>query len=132
VVSTKTGAHPDALALQPWTISVSPKKLYNGPVAILIDANPTTSASRFIATITWGDGAATTGSVVGSGGYFVVTGSHAYRLRGTFATKVTVSALVPDGASASGSGIANVVASTPGRARARTRQPPARNARKPK
>ncbi len=129
VVSTQTGARPDVLAMQPMTISATRKTLFSGPVAIFTDANSTTIASRFIATINWGDGAVTTAGVVGGNGYFVITGAHTYRTIGTFVVNVSVSMFVPDAASASAAGVVHVVA--PARANARAQPRIIRRAAKP-
>ena len=126
VVSVRTGAHPDVLAMQPMTISATRKTLYSGPVAIFTDANLTATAGSFTATIRWGDGAVTAGSVIGNNGYFVVTGAHTYRTIGSFAVSVTVSMVAPGTATASTSSVADVVA--PPRVRARRRSPIARRA----
>src|SRR5580704_11370521 len=47
-------------------------------VASFTDANLTDTASAFTATIDWGDGTTTTGTVVGSNGSFTVDGGHTY------------------------------------------------------
>src|SRR5207302_655831 len=48
-------------------------------------------ATDYSATIVWGDGATTTGTVSGSAGSFTVTDSHIYADEGTFTYAVTVS-----------------------------------------
>ena len=47
-------------------------------VASFTDGTLTDTASDFIATIDWGDGITTTGTVVGSNGNFTVEGGHTY------------------------------------------------------
>ena len=47
-------------------------------VATFTDANPNATASDFTATINWGDGTTTTGTVVEQNGGFAVEGIHAY------------------------------------------------------
>ncbi len=68
--------------------------LSNVTVATFNDANPTSTASDFTATIDWGDGTPTTiGTIVQPGGVgtpFDVEGTHAYAKPGTYATKVVV------------------------------------------
>lgn len=54
------------------------------------DANSAATAGDFSATIDWGDGTTTTGTVAGAGGAFTVTGSHTYAEEGTYTVKVTV------------------------------------------
>src|SRR5262249_48691218 len=50
-----------------------------GIVASFIDANPNATASDFTATIDWGDGTSTTGTIVAqTGGGFAVDGAHTY------------------------------------------------------
>ena len=67
------------------------------------DANPFAPASDFTATITWGDGASTTGLVTGpTGGHFTVFGSHQYAEEGSYPVKVSV--LDDGGASTSATG----------------------------
>lgn len=47
--------------------------------------------AEFTATINWGDGTASDGTVVGSGGMFQVTGGHTYEDAGTYPVQVIVS-----------------------------------------
>jgi len=55
------------------------------------DANSTTSSTAdFTATIDWGDGNTTNGTVGGSGGSYNVTGSHTYTGTGSYTIKVHV------------------------------------------
>ena len=52
-------------------------------VATFTDANPNATASDFTATINWGDGTSTSGTVVAqNGGGFAVEGSHVYAVDG--------------------------------------------------
>src|ERR1043166_5069245 len=50
----------------------------NTDVASFTDSNLSDEASAFIATIDWGDGVTTTGTVVGANGSFTVEGGHTY------------------------------------------------------
>ena len=60
-------------------------------VATFADANPNATASDFTATIDWGDGTSTRGTVVAqSGGGFAVDGAHTYANGGQFNTGVTI------------------------------------------
>src|SRR5215470_1781463 len=47
-------------------------------VASFTDGTLTDTAASFVATIDWGDGVTTTGTVVGSSGNFTVEGGHTY------------------------------------------------------
>src|SRR5262249_26219248 len=62
-----------------------------GMVASFIDANPNAMASDFTATIDWGDGTSTTGTIVAqTGGSFAVDGAHTYADEGKYAVSATV------------------------------------------
>jgi len=63
---------------------------FTGNVANFVDGTPTATQSDFTATIYWGDGAKSTGTITGSpGGPFDVSGSHTYSAAGTFHPYVT-------------------------------------------
>ncbi len=63
---------------------------FTGEVASFVDGTPTATASNFTATIYWGDGSTSSGTVTGStGGPFQVSGSHTYSAAGTFHPYVT-------------------------------------------
>lgn len=53
-----------------------------GVVATFVDANPFGFAGEFSATVQWGDGETSTGSIVASGGSFQVIGNHTYAAAG--------------------------------------------------
>ena len=63
---------------------------YSGPVAGFTDANSSDTPSDFSATINWGDGSTSTGSIAGGNGSFVVSGMHTYNEEGTYTVKTTV------------------------------------------
>ena len=60
------------------TISLVEQTAFSGTVASFTDANPAATKSDFTATIDWGDGATTTGSITAGSGDFSVSGSHTY------------------------------------------------------
>jgi len=62
----------------------------NTNVASFTDTNLTDTASSFTATIDWGDGTTTTGTIVGSNGSFTVDGGHTYADENQFPALVTV------------------------------------------
>lgn len=62
----------------------------NVTVATFSDANVNSLSSDFTATIDWGDGTSSTGTISGGSGTFTVKGSHAYLEEGTLSLKVTV------------------------------------------
>jgi hypothetical protein len=64
-----------------------------GTVATITDPNTTATASAYSATINWGDGVSTPGTVTGGNGSFTVTGNHAYTAGGQFPVAVTITSV---------------------------------------
>ena len=62
----------------------------NTDVASFTDGTLTDTAADFTATIDWGDGVTTTGTVVGANGSFTVDGGHTYGDDNFFSPVVTV------------------------------------------
>ena len=62
---------------------------FSGQVAMLTDASASAPSSDFTATIDWGDGSSSAGTVAG-GGPFSVVGSHTYNAPGNYSVKITV------------------------------------------
>jgi CSLREA domain-containing protein len=82
---------------------------FSGPVATFTDADPGGMVSDYSATIDWGDGTTSAGSVGGSGP-FVVNGTHTYSVGGTY--QVTVSVSDAGGAKATANGSVTVAPQT--------------------
>jgi hypothetical protein len=59
-------------------------------VATFTDANPNATVSDFAATINWGDGTSTAGTVVAQNGSFAVEGAHTYADDGQYTGNVTI------------------------------------------
>jgi hypothetical protein len=59
-------------------------------VATFTNTNPSTPGSNYQATITWGDGATSSGTIAPSGSTETITGSHTYDRAGTFSVGVTL------------------------------------------
>ncbi len=97
-------------ALTPTGVSVSATEgaaANNVTVATFTDADPNGSASNFTASINWGDGNVTTGTITqGTGGVFTVTGTNTYRDAGTFPIRVTITDVL--GATATATSTATV------------------------
>ena len=63
----------------------------NATVATFTDTNTVTTAAAFTATITWGDGQTSSGTISGGTGSFTVAGNHAYAGVGGFPIGVKIS-----------------------------------------
>jgi hypothetical protein len=84
---------------------------FNGVVATFTDANSSATASDFTATITWGDGATSTGTVAaGASGGFTVSGTHTYAEEGS--NNISVKIKDVGGATATASSTAKVADAT--------------------
>ncbi|HEY3567811.1 MAG TPA: hypothetical protein VGP73_07740 [Thermoanaerobaculia bacterium] len=81
---------------------------FNGQVATFSDADTSKTAADFTATIDWGDGTTSAGTVTGSSGSFQVSGQHTYADEGSFTFNVTVTEIGAGGATASSSATATV------------------------
>jgi len=74
------------------SIKATHQKPFKGTVAKFVDGTPTASKSDFSASITWGDGTKSAGTVSGpNGGPFTVSGSHTYKKVGSFKVLVSLS-----------------------------------------
>jgi hypothetical protein len=80
-----------ALTASPACSATSPQS-YNGPTATFTDAaSPFGTLSDFSATIDWGDGITTAGTVTGAdGGPYTVIGSHTYATTGSHTITTTI------------------------------------------
>jgi hypothetical protein len=71
-------------------VSAAAGSQFAGPVASFTDANPGGTVSQYSATINWGDGTSTAGTVTAGAGDFVISGSHTYAAGGTYQTTVKI------------------------------------------
>jgi hypothetical protein len=79
------------LKVKPVAITASEGQAFSGNVATFAPPNPSATASDFTATIAWGDGASSKGTVVTDPlGGFDVTGSHTYTEGGHYSAQVVV------------------------------------------
>jgi hypothetical protein len=62
----------------------------SGMVATFTDDDPNGTVSDYTASINWGDGKSSSGSIAAGSGNFDVSGSHAYAKAGTFTVVVTI------------------------------------------
>jgi hypothetical protein len=124
MVSAQTEALPDALSGVSLVMDLTRGSSFTGPLARFTDANTTTSAVRLFATIVWGDGTISLGTIRGGDGTFTVSGTHAYTTVGVFAVEVSLSMTGPDAVSASVTGAVDVTAPRRHRPRSRPRHIP--------
>ncbi len=83
------GASP--LAVTSANFSATEGQQFSGGVAAFTATSPSAAASDFSATIDWGDGTTTSGTVTaGDAGGFLVTGSHLYAEEGAQNVSVTI------------------------------------------
>src|SRR5262249_15490288 len=61
-----------------------------GTVTLFTDANPSDTPANFTASINWGDGTSSSGTVLAYGTSFVVQGMHTYGAAGPFTLNVLV------------------------------------------
>jgi hypothetical protein len=109
---TSTAVVADApLSAIATTIASTEGLSFTGVVANFTDANPGGTVADFTATITWGDGATTAGTVSPNGvGGFQVTGTHTYAEEGT--DSITVAIADVGGSTATANSTANVADAT--------------------
>jgi hypothetical protein len=106
--AAQTGPLADALAIRPLIITAARGQPFKGIVATFADVNLTATVDRFVATIHWGDGRVSPGTVTGSNGQFVVAGRHQYDAAGRYHVQVDVTMSAPSRASTSTTSTARV------------------------
>jgi VCBS repeat-containing protein len=107
-----TVAEADALTAQPITFAANPNQAFSGGVANFTDTNTAAAAADLTATINWGDGATTAGTVSGGNGTFAVAGAHTYTSAGLVPVTVTLADDAPGSASATAHSTADVDSDT--------------------
>jgi hypothetical protein len=91
------------------SFSANAGQLFSGPVATFTDSNTANVAGDLTASINWGDGTTTAGTVMqGSNGTFTVNGMHTYAASGTDTVTVTLADDAPGTATATATNTANV------------------------
>src|SRR5205823_11212671 len=96
-----------ALAAAAGSISSVEGGTFTGVVASFTDGNPGADVDDFSATINWGDGSSSAGTITANkSGGFDVSGSHSYIIEGTLSFSVTITD--QGGASASAGGSAQI------------------------
>jgi PKD repeat protein len=72
------------------SVSATEGHSFSGTVAHLTDSDTAAKPSDYSASINWGDGTTTSGTVAGNPSNFIVTGSHTYAEEGTYKVTVTI------------------------------------------
>jgi hypothetical protein len=67
------------ISVQVHNLYVSAGKVFQGIVATFTDSGPNAPPSAYKATISWGNGQKSVGTITGQGGRFVITGKHLFR-----------------------------------------------------
>jgi N-acetylneuraminic acid mutarotase len=81
---------PSPLNTGPVGIHATEGLLYDGAVGSFTDGNTADTSGNFTATIFWGDGRNSAGTVTGSNGQFTVNGQHTYAEQGNFPLSAVV------------------------------------------
>ncbi|GAA0724007.1 hypothetical protein GCM10009105_36430 [Dokdonella soli] len=113
VTATATVAEADVLTPAPVTFAAVVGTSFTGKVATFTDADAANVASDFSATVNWGDGTTSAGTISGSAGAFQVSATHTYAASGPFTVAVTIADDAPGTASARVTSTANVAAAPP-------------------
>jgi hypothetical protein len=89
--ATTTATIDDApLSATGGTIAATAGTTFSGTVATFTDGDPAGAIADFVATINWGDGSSSTGTVSAASGAFAVSGTHSYASTGNFPLAVTI------------------------------------------
>jgi hypothetical protein len=107
-MGTATVTEADVLSGTPVAVSAQAGVPFNGAVATFTDTDTANVASDFSATIDWGDGQTSAGTVAGGGGSFTVSGTHTYATSGSFSVIVTLTDDPPGTATATTTSPASV------------------------
>ncbi|MDP9303709.1 MAG: hypothetical protein M3O92_04295 [Actinomycetota bacterium] len=91
------------------TFSATEGASFSDEVATFTDPDAAATASKYSATIDWGDGSATTaGTISGSAGSFSVSGAHTYAEEGPYSVTVTITDVDDAGNTATANSTATV------------------------
>jgi len=112
--ATATGsanvAEGDVLSGTGLTLQTTQNNIFSGTVATFSDVNIFAPPTDFTATIVWGDGTSTAGTVTGGSGAFSILGTHTYLTANNFPVDVILSDDTPGTATATAVSQADVSA----------------------
>ena len=98
-----------AIAASGRDVSAIEGQSFSGAVATFSDADQSSAAADYSASINWGDGTPpTAGTISGSGGSFAVSGSHTYAEEGSYVITVVVTDVDNSSSTATAHGSATV------------------------
>lgn len=108
---TATVSEADLLIVSPIPVTATEGTTFSGLVATVTNLGyPSNPAGDFTATVNWGDGTTSQGTVASiGGGNYTVVASHVYADEGTFATSVIIADDLPGTAAAAAASSATVV-----------------------
>src|SRR5207245_5200173 len=83
--------HTDAPSTVASDVTIAEGAAFSGTVATISDADPTAQASEYAASIDWGDGSSSAGTVTGPvSGQLDVSSRHTWADEGSHALQVTI------------------------------------------
>jgi choice-of-anchor C domain-containing protein len=95
-------AAPDAISASPVTIDPQTTGVdFTAPVATFTDSYPGAPTTDFAATILWGDGGTSSGTISQSGSTYTVNGTYSYAAHSTYTVEVDISSIAGSMASTS-------------------------------
>jgi hypothetical protein len=103
-------AEADVLTGHPVSFTAHAHQAFSGTVATFDDTFTANVPGDFVATIDWGDGTTTAGTVSGGSGSFTVSGAHTYISPGQDTVTVLLADDAPGTATATASSVVNVAA----------------------
>jgi hypothetical protein len=87
---TNTATVVDPIVANAVAISSLTGDVFNGAVATFTDVDSGTTPANYSASINWGDGNVTSGSISLAGGVFTVSGTHTYAAPAIYSTSISV------------------------------------------
>ncbi|HET6880071.1 MAG TPA: TIGR03118 family protein [Pirellulales bacterium] len=112
-VVSETAVVTDIDVLGVTLVGISPTQgtLYSGALATVSDTNLATTFNQLAATINWGDGTVSNGTITGAAGLFAVAGAHLYAGEGRMPLSITVTHI---GGTASASAVSTITVADTG------------------
>ena len=89
LVATPDVITASPVTIQPQTTGVS----FTAPVATFTDSYPAAPTTDFAATILWGDGGSSAGTISQSGSTYTVSGTYSYAAHGSYTAEVDISSV---------------------------------------